>query len=159
MTMMRNFSIAIGANKWLKTKRFSFSCLSQLGYMLFCPKQGQVFKPSAAHLYPGFYLYSGLTKDSPFRFHSSKGAPRIPAIFGREGAWGKEGEGWYVQGVDIRGIFFEKHMAKVILSSYFLHPWGRFLTLLNLFYHLPGWLRGLPLMGQADDAILFHWLF
>ena len=97
--------------------------MSQTGYILFCPKQGQGFKPSAAHLYPGFYLYSGLTKDSPFRLHSSN--PEFqPSLGGREHEGGRE-EGakkWYVQGVDIRGIFFEKHMAKVILSSYFLHP-------------------------------------
>lgn len=64
-----------------------------------------------------------LTEDSPFGFHSSKGAPRIPAIFRREG--GREGGGvkkWYVQGVDIRGTFFEKHVTKVILSCCFPNP-------------------------------------
>ena len=58
-----------------------------------------------------------LTEDSPFGFHSSKGAPRIPAIFRREGGREEGVKKWYVQGVDIRGTFFEKHVTKVILVA------------------------------------------
>ena len=58
-----------------------------------------------------------LTEDSPFGFHSSKGAPRIPAIFRREGGREEGVKKWYVQGVDIRETFFEKHVTKVILVA------------------------------------------
>ena len=68
MTVTRICSIAI-ANKWPKTRRQTFvfrpkqgnkieSVLLNRAWILgiFCPKQGQGFKASAAHLYPNICL-------------------------------------------------------------------------------------------------------
>ena len=68
MTVTRICSIAI-VNKWLKTRRQAFVFRPKQGNKIegvllnrawilgiFCPKQGQGFKASAAHLYPNICL-------------------------------------------------------------------------------------------------------
>ena len=68
MTVTRICSVAI-ANKWLKTRRQTFVFRPKQGNKIegvllnrawilgiFCPKQGQGFKASAAHLYPNICL-------------------------------------------------------------------------------------------------------
>ena len=68
MTVTRICSIAI-VNKWLKTRRQTFVFRPKQGNKIegvllnrawilgiFCPKQGQGFKASAAHLYPNIFL-------------------------------------------------------------------------------------------------------
>ena len=53
----------------------------------------------------------------------------------------------------ISGGFFVKTWPRGLCLVRFPHPWGKFSTLLQPFYNIPGWPGVLP-QGQADDMCI-----
>lgn len=116
----------------LKQDGFHFAVCRKQDIYYFVLNRVRVLSPQQLTFTQVFTFTPAWQKIHPSDYILQRAPPEFqPSLGGREHEGGRE-EGvkkWYVQGVDIRGIFFEKHMAKVILSSYFLHPWGRLLIL------------------------------